>query len=89
MFSASIGLVSRQLHTENELRRFERIYDLISFIDTAFGREPISRPVDNSSSDPGPTAPAKDWGNLGAGNRLTVRRRVPEDWRYGCWMRDC
>lgn len=67
--------------------RFESVYDLISFLDTSCGRSPISRPADDNS-DLEPTTLAKDWGNLCVGNRLAIRRRVLEDWRYDCWKKN-
>ena len=72
---------------------FESIYDLIGFLDTSYGREPISRPVeddddDGDDNDLGPAVSSKLWGNLRSGNHLTIRRRVLENWRYECWKRD-
>lgn len=76
------------IRRKNPTHRFESIYDIIGFLDTSFGREPISRPIDDKGSDLGPTTPVKTWGNLRPGNHLTIRRRVLERWRYECWMRD-
>lgn len=72
----------------NRANRFKSIYDLISFLDTSYGRDPISHPVDNDASDSGSTTSSKTWGNLRAGNRLIMRRRVLDSWRYDCWKRD-
>ena len=81
------------IRKKNHTRHFESIYDLISFLDTSCGREPISCPVDdddddNNSSDLGSTTSAKTWGSLRAGNHLKIRRRVLEGWRYDCWKKN-
>lgn len=69
-------------------RRFKSIYDLIGFLDTAYGKEPISHPTGDDNLDLESAALPKTWGNLRAGNRLTLCRQVLEDWRYDCWKRD-
>jgi len=76
------------IRRKHPARRFQSIYDLIGFLDTSFGRAPISRPVDDNNSDLGSTISPKVWGDLRSGNRLTARRRALEDWRYDCWKRD-
>ena len=69
-------------------RHFKSIYDLIGFLDTAYGRESISHPAGDNNSDLESTSLPKTWGTLHAGNRLTLRHQVLEDWRYDCWKRD-
>lgn len=69
-------------------RRFESIYDLISLLDASYGRQPISRPASDDDSDLESSVPPKTWGNLRAGNRLTARRQILDDWRYECWKRN-
>ena len=76
------------IRKRNCTHRFETIYDLIGFLDDSSGREPISRPSDDESSDLRPTTPVKGWGNTRKGNRFTLRSQVLEDWRYNCWKRD-
>jgi hypothetical protein len=64
---------------ERHTHHFESIYDLISFLDISCGREPISRPVDDRKILTWDHLTlAKSWGNLRAGNHLTMRRRVLE-----------
>lgn len=74
----------------NPTRHFQSIYDLIGFLDTSFGREPISHPAEDNDSDSGSGSAIlpKAWGDLRAGKRLAARRRALEDWRYDCWKRD-
>ena len=76
------------IRKKDHTRCFESIYDLIGFLDASCGREPISCPVDDDNSDLGSTTSARTWGNLRAGNRLTIRRRVLEGWRYDCWKKN-
>jgi hypothetical protein len=76
------------IRKQDRTRRFKTIYDLIGFLDTSCGRDPISCPVDNNDSDLGSTVLPKIWGNLRAGKHLTLRRQVLEDWRYNCWKMD-
>lgn len=66
-------------------QHFNSIYDLVGFLDNACGRDPILCPVDNDDSDMGSTTLAKIWGNLRAGNHLTMRHRALEGWRFECW----
>lgn len=54
----------------------------------AHGRDPISHPIDDNDSDLGSDTLAKSWGNLRAGNHLTMRRQALDDWRYDCWKRN-
>ena len=68
--------------------RFETIYDLISFIDTSFGRGPVLYPIGGEGSDVESTTSPKTWGNLHSGNRLTIRRQALETWRFDCWDGD-
>ena len=72
----------------NHTHHFESIYDLISFLDTSFGREPIAHPPDDGNSNLGSTTSAKAWGNLHAGNHLTMCCWVLEDWWYGYWKKN-
>lgn len=67
---------------------FKTIYKLIGFLDTLSGREPASLPVYNDNSDIGSSASPKTWGHLRSGNRLSIRRRVLETWRYDCWEKN-
>ena len=76
------------IRKQNHTHCFESIYDLIAFIDTSYGREPISHLVDKDDSDLGSITSPKTWGNLRAGNHLAIRRRVLEAWRYDCWQRN-
>jgi len=76
------------IRKNNPALRFQSIYDIISFLDTSFGRAPISRPTDDDDSDFGSTISPKLWGDLRTGNRLAARRRALEDWRYDRWKRD-
>jgi hypothetical protein len=76
------------IREKNRGHRFESIYDLVGFIDTSYGREPVSCPVGDDDSDLESTGSPKDWGNLRTGSRLAIRRRVLEAWRYECWKRD-
>jgi hypothetical protein len=73
---------------KNPAQRFKSIYGLISFLDTAHGRDPISHPGDDDDSDLGSATPDKSWGNLRVGNHLAMRRQALDDWRYDCWKRD-
>ena len=76
------------IRKKDHTRCFESIYDLIGFLDTSCRRELISCPVDDDDSDLGLTTSAKTWGNLRAGNRLTIRRQVLEGWRDDCWKKN-
>ena len=73
---------------KNHAYHFETIYDFIGFLDTSCGRSPISHPVDDENSDLESATPAKDWGNLHAGNCLTICRRALECWWYECWKKN-
>jgi hypothetical protein len=75
------------IRKKNRTRHFKSIYDLVGLLDASYGREPISYPANDDDSDLESTTSPKNWGNLRAGNRLTARRRVLEDWRYNCWKR--
>lgn len=70
----------------NRAHRFQSIYDLIQFIDEAFGRVPISCPVEDDDSDMELT-PTKTWGNL-RGGHLARRRQALDTWRYNCWKKN-
>ncbi|KAF9784429.1 hypothetical protein BJ322DRAFT_1109140 [Thelephora terrestris] len=78
------------IRKNGRMRHIGSIYGLIGLLDASHGREPISRPwpTDSDDSDLESAVSPKTWGNLCAGNYLTVRHRVLEVWRYDCWKQN-